>query len=156
MVFGETFLIVLQLTSFSVFIGDLEVLKLAPFFTSLEREFMNNRKLTRSLPEILLWLLRKRCRMRVSGNSMLPLLKPGEEILIDSQAYQNTTPRIGDIVIARHPQKLNLKIVKRVICVLENGDCLLQGDNPQESTDSRGFGAVKKDYILGRVTSRFG
>jgi len=94
--------------------------------------------------------------MRVSGNSMLPLLKPGEEILIDLQAYQNTHLQIGDLVIARHPQKPELKMVKRVISVLENGDCLLQGDNPQESTDSRVFGAVKIDYILGRVTSRFG
>jgi nickel-type superoxide dismutase maturation protease len=87
---------------------------------------------------------------------MLPLLKPGEEILIDLQAYHNTYPRVGDLVIARHPQEPELKMVKRVICVLENGDCLLQGDNLQESTDSRVFGAVKRDYILGRVTSRFG
>ena len=87
---------------------------------------------------------------------MLPLLQPGEEILIDLQAYQKTVPRGGDIVIARHPHNPELKMVKRVAFVLENGDCFLQGDNPRESTDSRMFGVVQCNYILGKVTSRFG
>ncbi|MBP0021459.1 MAG: nickel-type superoxide dismutase maturation protease [Cyanobacteria bacterium SBLK] len=112
--------------------------------------------LARSPRELLLWLFRKRRRFRISGNSMLPLLKPGEEILIDLQAYRNTFPRVGDLVIARHPQKPELKIVKRVAWVVENGDCFLQGDNPKESTDSRTFGVVRRDYILGKATSRFG
>lgn len=113
-------------------------------------------KLTRSHRELVLWLFGKRRRFRISGNSMLPLLKPGEEILIDLQAYRDTLPRVGDIVIARHPQKPELKIVKRIALVLEDGDCFLQGDNPRESTDSRMFGVVKRDYILGKVTSHFG
>ncbi|MGK7929274.1 MAG: nickel-type superoxide dismutase maturation protease [Spirulina sp.] len=117
---------------------------------------MSYPELTRSHRELFLWLLRKRCRFRIAGNSMLPLLKPGEEILIDLQAYQKTLPRVGDLVIARHPQNPELKIVKRVTIILENGDCFLQGDNLRESTDSRMFGVVKCDYILGKVTSRFG
>ncbi|MEM9542440.1 MAG: nickel-type superoxide dismutase maturation protease [Cyanobacteria bacterium P01_E01_bin.42] len=117
---------------------------------------INSSELRRSPQEFILWLLRKRRRFRVAGNSMLPLLQPGEEILIDLQAYRKNYPRAGDLVIALHPQKPDLKIVKRVAWITENGDCFLQGDNPRESTDSRIFGVVKRDYILGKVTSRFG
>jgi phage repressor protein C with HTH and peptisase S24 domain len=52
-----------------------------------------------TIKEFLLWLLRKRKRMRVTGNSMLPLFKPGEEILINPQAYKKSLPKIGDVVV---------------------------------------------------------
>ncbi|MEA5470712.1 nickel-type superoxide dismutase maturation protease [Spirulina sp. 06S082] len=117
---------------------------------------VNHPKLARSPREFFLLLLRKRGRFRIAGNSMLPLLKPGDEVVTDLKAYENAFPRVGDIVIARHPQRSQLKIIKRVTVVLDNGDCFLQGDNSQESTDSRMFGIVKRDRILGKVTSRFG
>lgn len=85
---------------------------------------------------------------------MLPLLKPGEEILIDPRAYKRLFPRVNDIVVAKHPYA-DFRLVKRVVAVLEDGSCFLRGDNLLESTDSRSFGAVKLEQILGRVTSRF-
>ncbi|MGB3612833.1 MAG: nickel-type superoxide dismutase maturation protease [Elainellaceae cyanobacterium] len=105
--------------------------------------------------EFLLWLLRRRDRLRVTGRSMVPLLQPGEEVLVNSRAYRTQPPELGDIVVARHPHK-NLKLVKRVTTVGEDGSCLLSGDNPRESTDSRQFGTVPPERILGRVTCRFG
>ena len=105
--------------------------------------------------EFLLWLFRLRRRFRVTGNSMLPLLQPGETILVDPKAYRHASPRPGDIVVAQHPYRSNLHLVKRVVAEVENGRCLLAGDNPSESTDSRSFGAVDIEQILGRVTSRF-
>lgn len=105
--------------------------------------------------ELLLWVLRLRRRYRVTGNSMLPLLQPGETILIDPKAYRHTSPCPGDIVVAQHPYRSNLRMVKRVVAEVENGRCLLAGDNPAESTDSRSFGPVDIEQILGRVTSRF-
>ncbi|AOY82946.2 nickel-type superoxide dismutase maturation protease [Moorena producens JHB] len=108
-----------------------------------------------SIPELLLWILRKRLRFRVTGVSMTPLLKPGEEILIDPRAYQYIPPKIGDIVVARHPYQNHLRLVKRVTLVLEDGRCFLKGDNPLESTDSRSFGLVDSQQIIGKVTSRF-
>lgn len=106
--------------------------------------------------ELLLWLLRKRKRFRVTGNSMLPLLKPGEEVLIDPNIYQKQRPEVGDIVIAQHPTQKNLQIIKRVVTVQENNTCLLLGDNPPASTDSRQFGEVPLSLLQGRVTCRFG
>ena len=105
--------------------------------------------------ELLLWLLRKRKRFRVTGNSMLPLLQPGEEILVNLSAYQKSFPEVGDIVVANHPNRPNFQIVKRVTLVNEDGNCFLIGDNPTESTDSRSFGTVNPNKILGKVTSRF-
>lgn len=109
----------------------------------------------RSYRELLLWLLRRRHRFRVTGNSMQPLLQPGEEILLDRHAYQKSVPQVGDIVVATHPLHPELTIVKRVILVKEDGSLFLRGDNPRESTDSRTFGLVDLQYILGKVTSRF-
>lgn len=86
---------------------------------------------------------------------MLPILKPGEEVLVDTRAYRRATPRPGDIVVAQHPFQRDLQLVKRVNARLEDGRFCLGGDNPAESTDSRSFGPVAREQILGRVTSRF-
>lgn len=102
--------------------------------------------------DLLYWLLRRRHRFRVVGNSMLPLLKPGDELLVDPSAYCHALPKLGEIVIAQHPNQINVKLVKRVTAILANGQCRLQGDNSAESTDQE----VEASYLLGRVTSRFG
>ena len=110
---------------------------------------------TSNISELLLWLLGKRKRLRVTGNSMIPLLKPGEEILINPQAYQQSTPKIGDIVVTLHPHYPNLSIVKRVILIMDDGSCFLAGDNVVESSDSNSFGTIPVKDILGKVSCRF-
>jgi nickel-type superoxide dismutase maturation protease len=105
--------------------------------------------------EWLLWLSGFRKRFRVTGASMAPLLQPGDEVLVDPRAYKQTAPQVGDIVVSRHPYRMDVRLVKRVTTILEDGRCLLEGDNPSDSTDSRSFGAVAPLRILGRVTSRF-
>jgi nickel-type superoxide dismutase maturation protease len=86
---------------------------------------------------------------------MATLLEPGDEVLVDPRAYRQKPPRPGDLVVARHPYRTDLLLIKRVARVLENGYCALEGDNPAESTDSRAFGSLSPERILGRVTSRF-
>lgn len=99
-------------------------------------------------------LFGRRRRFRVNGASMLPVLHEGEEVLVDERAYRKTLPQVGDIVVAHHPQQ-KIKLVKRVAEVLPNGRFVLKGDNLAESSDSRAFGAVSHDQIIGRVTSKF-
>jgi nickel-type superoxide dismutase maturation protease len=105
--------------------------------------------------DLLFWLLRLRRRFRVSGASMLPLLRPGDEVLVNARAYRRRPPQLGDIVVARHPYQDGMHIIKRVTALQGDDQYLLEGDNPSESTDSRSFGAIPGDLILGRVTCRF-
>ena len=108
-----------------------------------------------TLRELLLWLIRRRQRVQVTGNSMLPLLNPGDEVLVDQRAYRYALPQASDIVIAQHPQRTDLRLIKRVVSITKDGRYILKGDNPLESTDSRTFGTVTVEQILGRVTCRF-
>ncbi len=87
---------------------------------------------------------------------MLPGLAAGDELLVDPRAYRQQKPQIGDVVIAKRPDRPEVEVVKRVTAVTENGHYFLAGDNPIASTDSRHFGPVTANHILGKVTSKFG
>lgn len=82
---------------------------------------------------------------RVSGSSMLPALKHGDVIM-----GWNSKPAKGDIVVARWGE---IEIIKRVTNI-ENGRFFLEGDNPSASTDSREFGFVDENVILGVMKLR--
>jgi len=103
--------------------------------------------------EILLWLTRRRQRCRVMGPSMLPLLSSDDEVLVDLLAYRYKPPLVGDIVIARHPTRVELQIIKRIKGVDEDGRYQLRGENPDSTRNSPVL--VPLSLILGRVTSRF-
>ena len=105
--------------------------------------------------DLLLWVLRRRQRFRVEGLSMLPLLQPGDEVLVNHQAYRRSQPSVEDVVVVQFPEQPNLRLIKRVISTDRSGACFVQGDNPSHSTDSRAFGWVEPRLILGCVTSRF-
>lgn len=87
---------------------------------------------------------------------MFPVLREGDEVLYDPRAYRHAPPRAGDVVVARHPQRKHVQIIKRVTAVQRDGRLFLQGDNPDASTDSRDFGTVSPAQVLGKVTSIFG
>jgi nickel-type superoxide dismutase maturation protease len=106
--------------------------------------------------EFFLWILRRRKRFCVTGTSMQPLLQPGEEILINPHAYQKDLPQVNDLVVAIHPHRENLEIVKRVHYITEDGTFFLLGDNLSHSTDSRNFGTIPLKNIIGKVICRFG
>ena len=86
----------------------------------------------------------------VEGDSMVPALKDGDYVMIDSYAELN----IGDIVLAQHPFKQSVKIIKRIKEISPEGRYFLVGDNPSESSDSRAFGALSAKDILGKAVCR--
>ena len=105
--------------------------------------------------ELLLWILRRRTRLRVTGDSMRPTLAPGDVVLVDPRAFRHgRIPAWDDIVVARHPQQPDLEIIKRVAIVEADGQCLLLSDNPAAGTDSRQFGTVPVSALRGRVMSK--
>jgi len=85
---------------------------------------------------------------------MRPTLRPGDQVLIDPSAYRRHPPRIGDVVLARHPYRRDVEMVKRIARTLPDGRLLLSGDNPEESTDSRTLGAIPPGLLRGRVVLR--
>ena len=108
------------------------------------------------LPLLLLWLLRMRSRVRVSGESMEPVLSDGDEILV--QPMRSLSPQAlkpGDIVWLQHPLRSDTTLVKRLLKVEPNGFLYVQGDQARASSDSRVFGAVPPSKLLGRVVARF-
>ena len=82
---------------------------------------------------------------------MLPLLEPGDEVLIDARSKIRT----GDVVVARHPHKTDVHLVKMVTGFDDSGRVRLEGLNSRESTDSRTLGHLPLDLVRGRVTSKF-
>jgi nickel-type superoxide dismutase maturation protease len=118
--------------------------------------------MTESLPvaspfALLKLLLPRWQRRRVNGRSMHPTLPEGSTVLLDTAVYQRNTPQIGDIVLAQHPFEPHNKMLKRITAVTEDGRYFLQGDNPNSlaSSDSRSFGPIQADQILGKITHLF-
>ena len=88
---------------------------------------------------------------------MQPTLSHGMTILVDTGVYRHHGPQINDIVLAQHPFEPQNKMIKRITAITEDGRYFLQGDNPDtlETTDSRSFGPIQRDQILGKITHRF-
>lgn len=108
---------------------------------------------TPSWLEWLYLLLRRRIRIRVTGDSMQPTLNNGDIVLVNKKAYTDTFPQIGDIVIARHPYQKDLTIIKRIAEITVEERLILHSDNPKAGSDSRQFGTISPSRILGQVTS---
>ena len=79
---------------------------------------------------------------------MLPHLASEDRILIN----QRSRPKRGDVVVAWHPRKPGVRLIKRLHWLDANGMQLL-GDNPSASTDSRQLGAIPNALLIGVAVS---
>ncbi len=98
--------------------------------------------------ETALLLFDLRTRYLVEGDSMIPTLTQGDQVSVDRKA----DIAVGDIVVAKHPFKKSVTVIKRVREIDENGRYFLISDNLEDSNDSRSFGYVSKTHILGIAT----
>ncbi|MGW1975821.1 nickel-type superoxide dismutase maturation protease [Streptomyces sp. NPDC001889] len=86
----------------------------------------------------------------VTGPSMYPTLRQGDRLLV----HYGAQVRPGDVAVLRHPLQQDLLIVKR-LAERRGGGWWVLGDNPGAEGDSRVFGAVPPELLLGRVRGRY-
>ncbi|MDR2552206.1 MAG: signal peptidase I [Treponema sp.] len=101
--------------------------------------------------------------MITQGRSMLPTLKPGSVLVVNKAAYgfrvpglglylvRWSRPREGDLVVFYTP--LGERAVKRCFYAGDGERFVALGDNDLESFDSRSYGPVSLDHILGKVVA---
>jgi signal peptidase I len=105
-------------------------------------------------------------RVAVEEESMAPALLPGDWLLLDPTC--RAWPRRGSIVVFREPGTATLA-VKRVaarpgdrvrisqgILRLADDEAWLLGDNADPSIDSRRYGPVPVENLVGRAWLRYG
>jgi len=105
-------------------------------------------------------------RVAVAEESMAPALAPGDWLLLDPTT--RSWPQRGSIVVFREPDS-GILVIKRVaagpgdrvripagILHLGPDEAWLLGDNGAVSTDSRRYGPVTLEALVGRVWFRYG
>ena len=92
--------------------------------------------------------------LRVVGNSMEQTISEGDLITYKKINPKNLELEVGDIVVASHPKIKNKLIIKRIYQIHQN-KFDLRGDNSLSSTDSREWGLVELDLIVGKVEKIF-
>lgn len=83
-------------------------------------------------------------RFKVSGHSMEPTIKNGQEILVSGLPFLFRDPKVNDLVAFKDADKWIVKRIKQI----KDNQYLVEGDN---KSDSKKFGWIKKESILGRV-----
>jgi len=119
------------------------------------------------------WL---RCRLiavTVSGHSMMPTLLPGDRVLVRRTPVRRVGPT--DLVVFARPRAIGRSwMIKRVLAVpgdpvprreipvlwgysearIPANRLVVLGDNPADSYDSRHFGYLNAEALLGVVVAR--
>jgi nickel-type superoxide dismutase maturation protease len=90
-------------------------------------------------------------RIEITGESMLPVLEPGDRVVV----VRAGRPRTGDIVACADPRNPNRTVVKRVAGLAAGHGYVVLGDNAGASTDSRHFGPIDPNLIIGRLIFRY-
>jgi nickel-type superoxide dismutase maturation protease len=96
-------------------------------------------------------------RVAVAERSMEPTLRPGDWLLVRRVGRPGGRLRIrpGQVVIATHPGRPDMLLIKRA-ARHEAGGWWLESDNPVAgAVDSRGFGPVPAELIEGRMLVRY-
>ncbi|HVA20864.1 MAG TPA: S26 family signal peptidase [Candidatus Micrarchaeia archaeon] len=84
--------------------------------------------------------------VRVLGPSMAPLLPAGAWVVVSTPPRRGV--RLGMVVVAVHPKRPELEVIKRVVARTRDGSAYwLGGDDPLHSTDSDEFGPVAAHHL---------
>ncbi|MDR3138970.1 MAG: signal peptidase I [Treponema sp.] len=99
--------------------------------------------------------------MLTEGQSMMPVIKPGSVLLVNKMVYGFrlpwsgayiawwARPKQGDVVVFYTPA--GEVAVKRCAEITKKNEFIALGDNTLQSYDSRSYGPVPLDHIIGKV-----
>jgi DNA-3-methyladenine glycosylase II len=74
-------------------------------------------------------------RFRVAGHSMVPTLRPGQEVV----AVDTRRPTVGNLVVFEHPERPGFWLIKRLV---DDSGWVLSDDPDHGDSDSRTLGAI--------------
>jgi signal peptidase I len=84
--------------------------------------------------------------MRINGESLSPEYQDGDYVLVAS-SWRKLSP--GDVIVFRNEKYGTM--IKRLIATFAAGNsCFVMGSHPR-SNDSRHFGAVPREDVIGKV-----
>ena len=93
-------------------------------------------------------------RFKIHDKSMEPNFKTGDYVLVNKLSYTFGNPSKGDVIVLKHPKEKNKFLIKRISVVTNSDEYYVVGDNKSYSQDSRHFGPIKKNLIVGKVLFR--
>lgn len=80
---------------------------------------------------------------------MSPTLHQGSVVLVNRLAYLWREPTIGEVVAIQDPR--DGKVLIKRIANIEKEEVFVVGDNTLHSTDSRKFGMIGRQQLIGKV-----
>ena len=103
-------------------------------------------------------------RFVVRGESMMPNFPSGRRLLVSRISYLFRRPQKDDVVIIRDPRNSARELIKRIVALpgdqitlsgnqwrLHEDEYFVVGDNMNHSQDSRSFGPIKRNLIIGKA-----
>ena len=94
----------------------------------------------------------------VEGDSMRPTLNDGDYVQglrLPGRWRPPWALQPGAIVVARRPDRPQIRVIKRIAARDADGRVRLAGDNPAASTDSRHFGPVAPSAVESWIWLRY-
>ena len=94
--------------------------------------------------------------VRVAGNSMLPAYADGDRILIKYRSSDLQPVHVGEVVMIEREGELMIKRITRYEIGSHTGVGMItvEGDNKDESIDSRSWGAIPSRFVKAKVLFR--
>ena len=91
--------------------------------------------------------------LKVTGESLYPLYKEGDFVIISKIPFVLNRLKIGDIIVFKH--SLHGTMIKQIKEINNEGDKLQVIGRHGNSVDSRQFGEIDKASIIGKVVLHF-
>jgi signal peptidase I len=85
--------------------------------------------------------------LKVMGNSLTPLYREGDFVLVTKFPYLLNKLKPGDVVAFKHP--IYGTMIKMIDQVSQDGEKLFVTGTQPDSVDSRQFGTIERNTLIG-------